>query len=265
MDAIEDFACQLPFFVMADLMGIPAEDQDQLRKWSDAHGQLITMRWDQLLPALQGFRQVKEYFRGLVEQRRARPGTDLISALIASEIRNDTPSAEDVLANMAFILMAAHMNTTNLIGNGLLALLRHAEQRRAFQERPGLVASAIEEILRYDSPVQMITRQAREDLEIGGKKIAKDQVVFLLLGAANRDPARFAEPDQLNLARTDNRHLAFAPGTHYCLGAALGRLEGQVALATLFQRFPNVRLAVAPMDWHRNLLIRGLKALSVEF
>jgi cytochrome P450 len=255
--AIEEFGCLLPFLVMADMMGIPPDDRAQLRKWSDAHGQLITMRWDQLLPALRGFRQVKEYFGNLTAQRRARPGKDLISALISAESRDDAKPAEDVLANMAFILMAAHMNTTNLIGNGLLALLRHPEQQHAFQDQPGLLASAVEELLRFDSPAQMITRQACEDVTIGGKMIAKGQVVFRLLGAANHDPERFDYPDQLNLARPDNRHLALAPGAHYCLGAALGRLEGQVALAALLGRFPRIRLADAPLNWYRHLLIRG--------
>jgi cytochrome P450 len=265
MDAIADFACPLPFLVMADLMGIPPEDRVRLRDWSEAHGQLITMRWDKLLPALHGFRRVREYFRNLAAERRDHPGPDLISALLVAKDRNDALPHEDVLANMAFILMAAHMNTTNLIGNGLLALLRHPEERRALQERPALLTSAVEELLRFESPVQMITRQAKENLTLGGMTIAKGQVVFLLLGAANRDPARFADPDRLDLARPDNRHLAFAPGLHYCLGAALGRLEGQVAFATLLQRFPALRLSDTPLDWHRNLLIRGVKALPLIF
>jgi cytochrome P450 len=265
MDVIGDFARELPFLVMAEIMGIPREDLVRLRSWSDAHGQFVTLRWDQFFDAVQAFGQVKEYFRGLAGRRRASPGSDLISALVVTDMGNGAFSSEDVLANCAFVLTAAHLNTTNLIGNGLLALLRHPEQLRLLQEQPALLASAVEEMLRYDSPVQMIKRVTREDVVIGGKQIAKGQAIILVLGAANHDPERFDKPERLNLARQNNRHLAFAPGIHYCLGAALGRLEGQVAIATLFERFPALSLCDTPLDWHRNMVIRGLKALPIVF
>ena len=265
MDVIKDFARPLPFLVIAEIMGIPPDDLDWLRSWSDAHGQFVTLRGDQFLPAVRAFGQVKDYFRSLAVSRRARPGNDLISALVTDTSCNDDVCSEEVLANCTFVLTAAHLNTTNLIGNGLLALIRHPEQLQVLKEKPGLMAGAVEELLRYDSPVQMIKRVAGEDVGIRGKQIAKGQMLFLLLGAANHDPARFVEPEKLDLARQDNRHLAFAPGIHYCLGAALGRLEGQIALATLLERFPALRLASTRLDWHRNMVIRGLKALPVVF
>jgi cytochrome P450 len=225
----------------------------------------MTMRWDQLPAAITGFRRVKEYFHNLATERRANPGEDLISALATAESGSDAINHDDVLANLAFVLGAAHVNTTNLIGNGLLALLSHPDQLRILKEQPALLASAVEELLRYDSPVQIIARLSRADIGIGGKRIVKGQLAFFMLGAANHDPERFAEPERLDLARPDNRHVAFAPGLHYCLGAALGRLEGQVALATLLRRFPLLRLVNTRLQWHRNLVIRGLKALPIEF
>jgi cytochrome P450 len=265
MDVIQDFGCRLPFLVIADLMGIPLHDCDRLREWSDAHGLVMTLRSDQLPTAIKGFRRVREYFHNLVHERRARPGDDFVSALVAAERGNDAPSTEDVLANLAFVLGAAHVNTTNLIGNGLLALLRHPDQFQLLKERPALLASAVEELLRYDSPVQAVARLAHGDIDIGGKRIAKGQMVCFLLGAANRDPERFPVPDRLDLARTDNRHVAFAPGLHYCLGATLARLEGQAAFGALLRRFPRLRLADSPLKWHRNLVLRGLEALPVVF
>jgi cytochrome P450 len=262
---MQDFAGRFPFLIIADLMGILLEDSERLRVCSEIHGQLVTLRWDLLLAAVQALKPMLEYFSRLASERRANPGTDLMSALAAMQNRSDAPCSEAVLANCAFLLTAGHLNTINLIGNGTLALLRHPHQLRLLREQPTLLPSAVEELLRYDSPAQIIMRVAQEDAVIGGKRIAKGQRVFLLLGAANHDPERFAEPDRLDLARQDNRHLAFAPGTHYCLGAALGRLEGQVAIATLVQRFPRLRLVDAPLEWHRNLVIRGLKALPVLF
>jgi cytochrome P450 len=265
MDAIRDLAYTLPFLVMAEILGIPLEDRDEVRKWSDAHAKLISLRWDELHAGVQGFHHLLEYFRDAVARRRASPGKDLIRALIAAENLDDAPGSEELLANCALVLTAGHETTTNLIGNGVLALLRHPDQLRALKEEPGLMMSAIEELLRYDSPVQITSRVARQDLEVAGKDILKGQMVFLLLGAANHDAGQFAEPDRLDLARRDNRHLAFSHGIHSCLGAGLARLEGQVALSTILQRFPTLQLERQAMDWHRNPTIRSLKSLPVVF
>jgi cytochrome P450 len=265
MDIIGDFACRFPFLVVADLMGIPLGDCDRLREWSDAHGQAMTLRSDQLPTAIEGFRRVKEYFRKVVHERRMRPGDDFISALLAADGGKDAECSEDVLANLAFVLGAAHVNTTNLIGNGLLALLCHPEQLQILRAKPSLLTTAVEELLRYDSPVQAIARLACADIDVCGKRIAKGQLAFFFLGAANHDPERFVEPDQLDVARSDNRHVAFAPGLHHCLGATLARLEGQVAFEALLSRFPRLRLTDHPLEWHPNLVIRGLKALPVTF
>jgi cytochrome P450 len=263
MDAIPEFAYPLPFLVMTDILGIPPEHRAQVRKWSDAHGRLASLRWDWLREGLRGFQQLLEYFRALVIERRARPAGDLISVLAASECPEDGPGGDALLANCALLLTTAHETTTNLIGNALLNLLRHPDQLQRLKEEPDLVPSAVEELLRYDSPKQGTSRFAREDLELAGKRIARGQTVFLLLGAANRDPEQFPEPDQLDLARHDNRHLAFARGIHYCLGAELARLECQVALSAILEHFPGLRLAEVALDWHPNHIIRGLKSLWV--
>jgi cytochrome P450 len=265
MDALREFACPLPFLVMAEILGIPPEDRVQVRKWSDAHARLTGMRWDWLLEALRGFQQLLEYFRALAVERRARPKGDLISVLAAYECPEDGPCGDALWANCALLLTAAHETTTNLIGNGLLNLLRHSDQLERLKKEPDLAPSAVEELLRYDSPMQGTSRFARDEVELAGMRIARGQRVFVLLGAANRDPEQFPEPDRLDLARRDNRHLAFARGIHSCLGAELARLEGQVALSAILDRFPGMRLTEAALDWHPNHIIRGLKSLRVIF
>jgi cytochrome P450 len=265
MDVLRDLAYPFPFLVMAAILNLPRDDHSRLRQWSDAHGKLIGMRHDRLLAAVAGFHELKEYFRGLAAQRRASPGDDLISALIALEDGEDCPCSEESLANCALLLTAAHESTTNMLANGILALLRHPDQMSALRDNPALMPSAVEELLRFDGPVQITSRAARADVDVAGKSIAEGQMVLLLLGAANRDPEAFAEPDRLDLARRENRHLAFSHGIHYCLGASLARLEGQVFFRAVLDRLPGLQLERPTVEWDRNPTMRSLKALQVTF
>jgi cytochrome P450 len=185
--------------------------------------------------------------------------------LIAASDPDDPHSGSEIVSNVAGLLFAGHETTTNLIGNGVLTLLRHPEQMQRLRDDPALIESAVEEMLRYESPVQWIARRAKEPLEIGGRRIATGQLVGLFLGAANRDPAQFPDPDRFDVARREGRHLAFAHGIHFCLGAALARLEGQIAIGTLLRRLPELRLAPGPVEWRENFSMRGLQDLRVTF
>jgi cytochrome P450 len=206
-----------------------------------------------------------EYFRKIVAQRRASPRDDLISAMIAADDQGKFLSEKELLATCVLLLEAGHETTTNLIGNGLLALLRNPDQLRTLRENPPIVGSAVEELLRYDSPVQLTARIATEDLEIGDKRVSTGDMVVLLLGAANRDPAQFLDPNILDLYRRDNRHLSFGQGIHYCLGAPLARIEGQIAFNTVLQRCPGLEVIKEPLEWRQAVSLRGLLALPVRF
>jgi cytochrome P450 len=206
-----------------------------------------------------------DYFREIVAQRRKAPRDDLISDMIAADVQGKFLSDEELLSNCVLLLEAGHETTTNLIGNGLLALLPHPEQLQALQDDPSLVGTAIEELLRYDSPVQITARVATEDLEIGDKRVSAGDMAILVLGAANRDPAQFPNPTTLDLSRRENRHLSFGQGIHYCLGAPLARLEGQIAINTVLCRCPGLALTGEPLEWRQAVSLRGLIALPVTF
>ncbi len=208
-------------------------------------------------------RAIGEYFRQLLPERRRHPRNDLLSLLIAAEEQGDKLSEGELLSTCILLYIAGHETTVNLIGNGLLALLRHGDQLRRLREEPALAASAVEELLRYDGPVQRTARFTTVDVEIGGRAIDKGAMVVTAIGAANRDPAQFADPDRLDLGRVDNRHIAFGFGIHFCLGAPLARLEGQVALGTLARRLPALALATDTVEWRESQVLRGLKALPV--
>jgi cytochrome P450 len=208
---------------------------------------------------------MSDYFRGLVAERRASPRGDLLSALIAAEEAGDKLSEDELLATCILLLIAGHETTVNLIGNGTLALLRHPGELRRLRESPGLIASAVEELLRYDGPVQRTARIPSTDVTIGGRTIGKGEMVMPFIGAADRDPAQFRDPDRLDLARTDNRHIAFGWGIHFCLGAPLARVEGQIAIDTLVRRFPKLELVTDEPEYRQSLTLRGLKTLPVRF
>jgi cytochrome P450 len=268
MDLIDDYAFPLPITVIAELLGVPAEDRNNFREWSDAavSGNASQEYMEEILiPHMQAF---TDYLRALFEEKRANPGDDLVSALVRAEEAGDRLSEDELLGMVFLLLVAGHETTVNLIGNGVLALLQHPDQLRKLKEDPSLIKPAVEELLRYDGPVETSTeRFAREDVEIGGQVIPRGEMVLVVLAAADHDPERFSDPDELDITRTDNRHLAFGKGIHHCLGAPLARMEGQIAISTLLRRMPNLRLKGAPesLSWRPGMILRGLRGLPVEF
>ena len=267
MDVIRDLAYPLPVIVIAEMLGVRPEDREHFKKWSGDIAVTLdpVVAPEALQRAQQSALELADYFRGVVEERRRNPRDDLISGLIAAEEQGDKLSEEELYATCMLLLIAGNETTTNLIGNGMLALLRNPDQLQKLRDDPSLIESAVEELLRYDSPVQATGRVATEDTEIGGKKIDKGDMLVTSLGAANRDPERFPDPDRLDITRQDNRHVAFGYGLHFCLGAPLARLEGQAAINTLLRRFPNLRLGTEAPEWRETITLRGLKSLPVAF
>jgi len=205
------------------------------------------------------------YFREKVAELRASPQNNLLSAFIQAEEQGDRLSEHELIANCVLLMLAGHETTTNLVGNGMLALLRNPDQKDALTREPGAIVVAVEELLRYDSPVQKMARIAKRDMEMAGKQIKQGQLVCFSFAAGNRDPAQFEAPEKLDIARRPNRHLAFGHGLHYCVGAALARLEGQIAVNTILAELPGLKLETEDLEWNRNLTLRGLKALPVTF
>ncbi|WP_184350645.1 cytochrome P450 family protein [Streptomyces olivoverticillatus] len=269
-DLIHEFAFPLPIYAICDLLGVPPEDQDDFRDWA---GMMIRHGGGPRGGVARSVKKMRTYLAELIHRKREDPGEDLISGLIRASDHGEHLT-ENEAAAMAFILLFAGFETTvNLIGNGTYALLRNPDQRERLQNAlaegdESLLATGIEELLRYDGPVELATwRFATQDLTIGGQRIAEGDPVLVVLAAADRDPERFADPDTLDLARRDNQHLGYGHGIHYCLGAPLARLEGQTALATLLRRLPDLRLAADPdeLRWRGGLIMRGLRTLPVEF
>lgn len=266
MDVMRDLANPLPVTVIAEMMGVPAEDRDQFKRWSSEAILLLGVGTpEHVRRSRTAVHELEAYFGGIAEERRRDPREDIVSILVTAEEDGDKLSMDEVFSTCTLILIAGHETTTNLIGNGLLALLRHPDQLEALRRDPVLIDGAVEELLRFDGPIQFTARFALEETPMGGRTIKAGQQVALLLGAANRDPARFSEPDKLDITRENNEHLSFSQGIHFCLGAALARLEAQVALPAILERFPNMRLATDELEWNDNLVLRGLKSLPVTF
>ncbi len=268
MEVIGDLAYPLPVTVISEMLGVPAGDRESIKGWSSDIARSLDAIGLQVDPDIvergrAARRAIGDYFRQLLPERRRQPRNDLLSLLIAAEEQGDKLSEGELLSTCILLYIAGHETTVNLIGNGLLALLRHGDQLRRLREEPALAASAVEELLRYDGPVQRTARFTTVDVEIGGRAIDKGAMVVTVIGAANRDPAQFPEPDRLDLGRVDNRHIAFGFGIHFCLGAPLARLEGQVALGTLARRLPALALATDTVEWRESQVLRGLKALPV--
>jgi cytochrome P450 len=265
MDLVEEFAFPLPIIVIAELLGIPAQDRDRFRTWSDAVVRPAVSPED-LERLSQQMREFVAYLRELFERRRAEPQDDLFSALLQAEEAGDTLSEQELFSMAVLLIVAGHETTVSLIGNGALALLEHPDQLALVQGDPALLPAAIEELLRYDGPVERaLNRWAAADVELGGRTIRRGDTVIGILGAADRDRARFADPDTLDVTREDNKHVAFGRGSHYCLGAPLARVEGEIALSTLFARLPGLRLDVArdELAWRPVPLFRSLTSLPV--
>jgi pimeloyl-[acyl-carrier protein] synthase len=270
MDVIGDLAYPLPVTVICDMLGVPRGDHEQIRHWSsdiirslDAIG--IPSDPSIVERGRAGRRGIAEYFRALLPERRRHPRADLLSSLLAVEEQGDRLTEGELLATCVLLFIAGHETTVNLIGNGLNALLRHPDQLDRLRREPTLIGSAVEELLRFDGPVQRTARITNAEVELGGKTIPAGAFVVTAIGAANRDPAHFPDPDRLDIARAENRHIAFGFGIHFCLGAPLARVEGQLALGTLIKRMPRLRLTGEPLEWRESSTLRGLKALPVEF
>lgn len=266
MDLIHDYALPLPITIIAEMLGVPAQDRAKFHRWSSS---IVSVSSNsEMLRVLPPTFLFMRYLRKFFKQRRAQPGDDLTTALIQAEESGDRLSEDELLAMVMLLLIAGHETTVNLIASGTLALLQHPEQKQMLCDDPGLIKPAIEELLRYTSPVDTATdRFAREDLTLAGVRIGRGEQILAVLGSANRDEEQFTNPDTLDITREPNRHLGFGQGIHYCLGAPLARLEGQIAINTLLHRLPNLRLAAAPeqLRWRRGLIIRGLEKLPVAF
>ena len=265
MDLVSEYALIVPVTIIAEMLGVPSSDYKKFQHWSN---RLISNAnlWDVLL-SVPSVLMFTRYLRQLIAQRRSSLGEDLLSALIQAEEAGDRLSADELVSMVFLLLVAGHETTVNLISGGTLALLQHPEQLERLRKEPGLIAPAVEELLRYASPVEISTeRFTKEDITVGGVTIPKGQLVFAAIASANRDERHFKDPDTLDLGREPNRHLSFGMGIHYCLGAPLARLEGQIALQTLVNRFPNLRLATPAqsLKWRTGVLMRGPQRLPVS-
>jgi cytochrome P450 len=266
IDLIRDFAYPLPVTVIGDLLGVPAEDHERLKTWSDELATFVGSALatsDRHERAARGVEEMHAYFERLVAGRRAAPADDLVTALVAAQARGEPLSRDELVASCVLLLFAGHETTTNLIGNGALALLRHPGAVRAWRDDLELTAPAVEELLRYDGPTAAMVRVAREDIHLDGHVVKGGDRLFLMINAADRDPRQFAAPDRLDFRRPDNRHIAFGHGIHFCLGAPLARLEGQVALRALVARFPKLAPGSAAPVWLDSLVFRGMRSLPV--
>jgi cytochrome P450 len=293
VDLIHELAYPLPVMVIAELLGLPASDRERFKQWSDdlfAILGTVRQKPSHLLErAEQSLNEMTDYVKDLSRKRRASPQDDLLTALLSvtqgdslscphphesapphatgelirEREASSTLTEEELVSNINILLSTGHETTTHLIGNGLLALLQHRDQRERLQERPALLAAAIEEMLRYDSPVQITYRSALKDADIRGKLIRKGDLVNSILGSANRDPDRFSHPNRFDITRNEGRHLGFGIGIHFCIGAPLVRLEAEVVFETILRRFPNISLATETLEWQEHPVFRGLKSLPV--
>jgi cytochrome P450 len=268
MEVIRQIAAPLPATVTAEMLGVPTSDHEQLKDWSATFAEMLGNFQHNPNHAPQVLRAVEEmenYFRAAIRDQRVHPREGLINSFLTAEINGDRFTEEEVIANTIVTMVGGQETTTNLIGNGMLTLLRHPEEMNQLRNDLSLIPSAVEELLRYESPSQHTARITPEDTTIGGKQIRKREAVIAVMAAANRDPERFPDPDRLDLARKDNRHVAFGWGPHFCFGAPLARIEGQVAFATMLRRFRSITLKPQPLNWRSNLGLRGLTELHIRF
>src|SRR5438552_6555701 len=268
MDVIGDLAAPLPAIVTAEMLGVPTSDCDRLKAWSADFAEVLgnfQHNPDRASRTLKCVEEMIVYFREAIRRMKAEPRAGLINSFITAEIDGDRLTEDEIIANCIVTMVGGQETTTNLIGNGVLSLLRHPDQLQKLREDLSLVPAAVEELLRYESPSQQTARICPENTELGGQMISKGQAVIAVMGAGNRDPERFPDPDRLDLGRTDNRHLAFGWASHFCFGAALARIEGQLVFEALASRTTNVVLEPRPIVWRENLGLRGLTALPVTF
>jgi cytochrome P450 len=267
VDLLPQFAHPLPAYVIAEMLDVPESLHPQFIHWSNAIATLFGNPYrtlDNLVAAQQAIHGLTDHFREAVALRRTRKGNDLISLLMEIEEDGDVLTEEELYAQCVMLLFAGHETTRNLIGNGLYTLLRHPEQAFELREHPELIRSAVEELLRYESPIQYTGRMVTQDFEFCGVQACRGQEIIFMLGAANRDACQFKDPDRLDLKRVNNPHLAFGAGAHFCIGNQLARLEGQVAILTILREFPQMRSVSVEAEWLPNFSFRGLKTLLVE-
>jgi len=268
MDVIADLAAPLPAIVTSEMLGVPTSDRDRLKQWSEDFAEVLgnfQHNPNRASRTLKCVEEMNAYFRDAIRSCRTQPREGLVNSLLKAEIDGDRLTEEEVIANCIVTMVGAQETTTNLIGNGVLSLLRHPDQLERLKENPSLISSAVEELLRYESPSQHTTRIAPVDSELGGKEIRQGQAVIVVMGAGNRDPERFPDPDRLDVSRRDNRHLAFGWASHFCFGAALARLEGHIAFEAIVSRLSDLALEPGPLVWRENLGLRGLTSLPVTF
>ena len=269
MDLIADFASPAPAIVTAEMLGVPVEDHEQLKEWSADFAEMLgnfQHNPDRFPKVLRSVEEMCSYFRSAMQEQRLHPREGLVSAMMEAEVDGAKLTEDEIIANLIVTMVGGQETTTNLIGNGLLTLLRNPTEMERLRADSFLIPSAVEELLRYESPSQHTARLAPADIEMGGKKIRERQAVIAVMGAANRDPERFPDPDRLDIARQDNRHLAFGWAAHFCFGAALARLEGQIAFEAILRRLPGLTLdASIPLEWRHNLGLRGLTGLPITF
>ena len=269
MDLVDDFAFPLPVMVIADMLGVNPQDRPLFREWALALQHASASRrtpsrevYEQAEAATQGF---IDYFKREIDKRYVEPGKDLITALVKARDEENKLSDQEVLATCVHLLTAGHETTINLISKGILALLRQPKALKLLRSHPELMPAAVEELIRYDGPVQMVSRWAYEDVEIGGKLIRRGDSVGLMLGSANRDGERFENPDKLNFQRQEVKHCGFGSGIHFCLGSSLARAETTIALNTLLNRLPDLRLKNDSIEWANNIVFHGPKHLQLSF
>lgn len=268
MEVIGDLADPLPCIVTAEMLGVPVKDCKQLKAWSQDFAEMLgnfQHNPDRVPKVLKTVEQTTAYFRSAISEMRRHPREGLIHALMTAEVQGDRLTEEEVIANTIVTMVGGQETTTNLIGNGVLSLLRNPDQLDKLRSDPSLIPSAVEELLRYESPSQHTARLAPQDTVLGGKLIRKRQAVIAVMAAGNRDPERFPDPDRLDITRKDNRHLAFGWAAHFCFGAPLARLEGQIAFEEMLRCLPNWTLEPEPLVWRTNLGLRGLTRLPIRF
>lgn len=269
MDIISDFAGPAPAIITAEMLGVPVADHAQLKDWSQDFAEMLgnfQHNPDRFSRVLRSVQHLCSYFKSAMREQREHAGSGLIHAMMNAEVDGARLTEDEIIANLIVTMVGGQETTTNLIGNGILTLLRNPSALQQLQQEPALMPLAVDELLRYESPSQHTARLAPHDMEFGGKRIRKRDAVIAVMGAGNRDPERFPDPDCLQLHRKDNRHLAFGWAAHFCFGAALARLEGQIAFERILSRLPNLRLdSSVPLRWRQNLGLRGLTGLPVFF
>jgi cytochrome P450 len=266
IDMISSLALPLPVSVICGLVGLPFEDREQCRAWTEAIGHVVDPALDtateqKMTKALVEFR---EYIAGHLAARRRDPQDDILSRLAAAEVNGGRLTDDEIIANVLLTFNAGHETTVNLLGNGMLALLRHPDQIAALRADPGLIEEGINEIARYDAPVQLVARIALDDIKVDDTLIPAGSKIMLLLGAASRDPERYPDPDRLDLRRTDVKPLAFGAGPHYCIGAMLGKMEGRLVFTEMLRRYRRISLADETLVWRPHVNFRGLSRLPLD-